>query len=103
MGMDIDSLCNVMDRLCEPNEAAWDRALRIVLAVASVYAFTLWIVPDPYNYLFLVVSVFMLFTAATGHCLAYDLIGISTAAKKPEDAKPAGGEAASGGKAQEKP
>jgi len=59
-----------------PNEGKTDRIIRAILGVAAIilgYMYSAW---------FYVAALVLLFTAATGYCFIYELIGISTAGKK---------------------
>lgn len=62
------------------NEAAWDRVIRIVLAIAFGYAaWTLW--PATLAVMFVVIAAVALVTGLLGWCLAYSLFGFSTKKK----------------------
>ncbi|MGC8967037.1 MAG: YgaP family membrane protein [Thermus sp.] len=58
------------------NESATDRAIRFVLALVLFYfAFQS---ASPWNWILGLVAVVLLFTAITGFCALYKLLGIST-------------------------
>jgi len=75
------------DKLCEPNQAMWDRVLRLVVAAILIVAFMQWWIAYPWNYALLALAVIAIFTAVCGHCFIYDLFGFSTAKKKAAAAK----------------
>ncbi|WP_117238192.1 YgaP family membrane protein [Thermus sediminis] len=58
------------------NESATDRAIRFVLALVLFYfAFQS---ASPWNWILGIVALVLLFTAVTGFCGLYRLLGIST-------------------------
>ena len=64
------------------NEGAWDRAIRIVLAIAFGYA--AWITwPGTLGVVFAVVAAVGLVTGVVGWCPAYTIFGLSTTKKIP--------------------
>lgn len=71
----------------EANEAIWDRILRAIIGVVALYMFYITPVADILKWIYLLIGVIGLFTAAVGHCLLYKLLGISTK-KKAKKAEP---------------
>lgn len=59
-----------------------DRAVRIVVGLAALYAFFAGMLSAPLSYLLLLIAVVLFATAAIGWCHLYTLLGISTLEKK---------------------
>lgn len=67
-----------MKSLTEVNEADWDRALRAIIGAAALYFYLMHPTLDIYKGAYLLLGVIGLFTAFTGHCTIYSILGIST-------------------------
>jgi hypothetical protein len=59
----------------EKNIGKTDKIIRAILAMVFVY------LAYKYSWWLLIVSIFLVYTIATGSCLPYKLLGISTAKK----------------------
>lgn len=74
---------NIREPVWQVNEATWDRALRILVGLAILSL--VFVGPKtPWGFLGLVPLV----TGVLGHCLAYNVLGISTCRRRD---LPAGG------------
>jgi hypothetical protein len=63
-----------------------DRAVRLIVAAALVYAIGVGMVVPPLSYLVGLLMLVLLFTVAAGTCWLYTLLGISTCPVKPRAA-----------------
>jgi hypothetical protein len=72
--------------LMDKNIGDIDKAVRVLIGLVLLYAALANIVEDAYNWLAILIAIAMFFTAWTGSCMLYTLLGISTCAAK---AKPA--------------
>lgn len=77
-----------MKTLTEVNEADWDRALRAIIGAVALYFYLMHPAFDIYKWAYLLVGVIGLFTAFTGHCTVYSILGISTLKTKAKRAEP---------------
>jgi len=72
------------------NEAAWDRALRIVVGLILLYLGWAGVVGGTLGVVFKILGFLPLLTGVVGFCPAYALLGVSTCARAPK-AGPTGG------------
>jgi len=72
------------------NEAAWDRALRILVGLILLYLGWAGVVGGTLGVVFKVLGFLPLLTGVVGFCPAYALFGVSTCARAPK-AGPTGG------------
>ena len=64
--------------LLEKNEAAWDRALRILLGFILIWVYSLWLLPGLWNVLWLLIAAILIVTGVAGHCTLYSLFNFKT-------------------------
>ena len=62
----------------ETNIGDVDRAARLIVAIALLYALGAGLVSSPLSYVAALVMLGLFFTVATGTCWLYSLMGIST-------------------------
>lgn len=62
----------------EKNESGIDRFARTLIGLALAAIVALGYVSSPLNYIAGALALILLFTAATGSCLIYAVLGIST-------------------------
>jgi hypothetical protein len=72
------------------NEAAWDRALRILAGLILLYLGWAGVVGGTLGVVFKILGFLPLLTGVIGYCPAYALFGVSTCTKTP-GAGPSGG------------
>lgn len=72
------------------NEAAWDRALRILVGLILLYLGWAGVVGGTLGVVFMILGFLLLVTGVVGYCPAYALFGVSTCPKTPK-AGPTGG------------
>ncbi len=72
------------------NEAAWDRALRILAGLILLYLGWAGVVGGTLGVVFKILGFLPLLTGVVGYCPAYALFGVSTCPKTPT-AGPTGG------------
>jgi hypothetical protein len=65
------------------NEAAWDRALRIVAGLVLLYLGWAGVVDGTLGVVFKILGFLPLLTGVVGYCPAYALFGVSTCPKTP--------------------
>jgi hypothetical protein len=75
-------------KFCEKNVGMIDRVIRIVVGF-FVLAYGVKFMSTPLNVVVFLVGLAILLTGAIGSCCLYSLLGISTAGKSAEKAKPA--------------
>ncbi len=66
------------------NESTTDRVVRFILAVALGAAVVLGLVAEPWSYVVGIVAIVLAFTAVSGFCAIYALLGLSTKSKSPQ-------------------
>jgi hypothetical protein len=65
------------------NESALDRVIRVVIGIALIAA--AFAAAGAFKIVLLTLGAIALFTALTGFCLLYALLGISTSSRKKKD------------------
>ena len=60
------------------NVGGWDRKIRLLIGVVCLGLYFLKLVPNPVNYLFLLVSFIGFFTGILSSCALYDLFNFKT-------------------------
>lgn len=65
------------------NEAGWDRAVRIVLGVVMLYLGWAGVVGGTLGWILKIAGFLPLVTGVVGWCALYEILGVSTCARRP--------------------